>query len=186
MSGGQKQRIALARVLVQNRTLLLLDEFSSALDSESEMIVQEALDKILEEETNMTTLIVAHRLSTVKNADCIVVVCDGRVVEKGTHPQLLAQNGLYKKLALAQSSDHQVEDDSFESFPVSMPATQYKDTSSTVLKSQPQFRFREVHFSYPSRPDIEVLRGLNLAVRKGETLALVGESGGGKVSTHVR
>mmetsp|Transcript_3513 Transcript_3513/g.8954 ORF Transcript_3513/g.8954 Transcript_3513/m.8954 type:complete len:1406 (+) Transcript_3513:103-4320(+) len=182
MSGGQKQRIALARVLVKKRKLLLLDEFSSALDSESEMIVQEALDRILKEESNMATLIVAHRLSTVRNADCIVVVCDGVIVETGTHEQLFAKKGLYHKLALAQSTDHQDQDEASSFFADSNPVAHGDITSSASCKSHPQFRFRDVHFSYPTRPEIEVLRGLNLAVKKGETLALVGESGGGKSS----
>lgn len=182
LSGGQKQRIALARVLVKKRKLLLLDEFSSALDSESEMIVQEALDRILREEHSMTTLIVAHRLSTIQNADCIVVVCDGRIVETGRHEQLLARKGLYHKLVQAQSTDHQIQERSFESSEDSIHTAPEDVTSSASVQS-PQFQFRNVYFSYPTRPDSEVLRGLNLTVRKGETLALVGGSGGGKVSS---
>jgi len=180
LSGGQRQRIALARVLVKKRKLLLLDEFSSALDSESEMVVQGALDGILKKESTMTTVIVAHRLSTIQNADLIVVVSAGKIVESGKHEQLLARKGLYHKLAQTQSTNHQIQER-----PMSKPVEDRNQTENDIITSvsldTPRFRFHDVHFSYPSRPDSEVLRGLNLEVRKGETLALVGESGGGKV-----
>jgi ATP-binding cassette, subfamily B (MDR/TAP), member 1 len=80
LSGGQKQRIAIARAIVKNPKILLLDEATSALDVESERVVQEALDRIVVERT---TLVVAHRLSTVRNADCISVVCQGKIEEQG-------------------------------------------------------------------------------------------------------
>ncbi|KAL7553366.1 hypothetical protein ACHAWF_016638 [Thalassiosira exigua] len=178
MSGGQRQRIALARVLVKKPCLLLLDEFSSSLDSESEMVVQEALDKILHERTDMTTLIVAHRLSTVRNADCILVVCDGTVVESGRHGELLAHKGLYHNLVQAQSTDHEAPATPPEFSSESSSDHQMQETQTDFLS--PHIQFRNVHFHYPTRPDSKVLRGLNLAVRKGETLAVVGESGGGK------
>jgi ATP-binding cassette, subfamily B, bacterial MsbA len=99
LSGGQRQRIAIARALIKDAPLLFLDEATSALDSASEKVVQEALDRLM---ADRTTLVVAHRLSTVVNADCICVISAGRVVESGNHATLLARGGTYADLFLTQ------------------------------------------------------------------------------------
>lgn len=99
LSGGQRQRIAIARALIKNSPILFLDEATSALDSASEQVVQQALDRLM---ANRTTLVVAHRLSTVVNADCICVISAGRVVESGSHAELLARGGSYADLFLTQ------------------------------------------------------------------------------------
>lgn len=103
LSGGQRQRICIARAVLRNPPIMLLDEATSALDTESEKLVQEALAKLME---NRTTLVIAHRLSTIQNADKIVVLDAGTIVEEGTHQQLLANGGLYKRLIdMQQFSD---------------------------------------------------------------------------------
>jgi subfamily B ATP-binding cassette protein MsbA len=95
LSGGQRQRLAIARALLKDAPILILDEATSSLDSESERLVQDALEKLM---TTRTTLVVAHRLSTIRNADRIVVLVDGAVAEEGTHGELLAHNGPYSRL----------------------------------------------------------------------------------------
>ena len=95
LSGGQKQRIAIARTVLHNPSVLILDEATSALDTISEAVVQHALDKLM---AGRTTIIIAHRLSTVRNADLIVVLKDGEIAQTGQHEQLLCQDGPYRSL----------------------------------------------------------------------------------------
>jgi len=102
LSGGQRQRIAIARALLRDAPLLLLDEATSALDAESERLVQDALDRLME---HRTTIVIAHRLATVRAADRIVVMDDGRIVEEGTHSTLTRREGLYARLARLQFED---------------------------------------------------------------------------------
>ena len=99
LSGGQKQRLSIARALVKDAEIVILDEATAALDNESGKIIQHALDNLM---THKTTIVIAHRLSTVHNADQIVVLNDGQIVERGTHDELLAQGGTYKTLYDAQ------------------------------------------------------------------------------------
>jgi ATP-binding cassette subfamily B protein len=99
LSGGQRQRIAIARAMLKNPPILLLDEATSALDAESERMVQAALEAAMR---NRTTLVIAHRLATVQKADRIIVLDAGHIVEQGSHTELLAQGGLYAKLAAMQ------------------------------------------------------------------------------------
>ncbi|MGC6401017.1 ABC transporter transmembrane domain-containing protein [Sphingomonas sp. FW199] len=102
LSGGQRQRIAIARALLRDSPILLLDEATSALDAESERLVQDALDRLVR---GRTTLVIAHRLATVRSADRIIVMDGGRIVETGTHGELIGQNGLYARLASLQFNE---------------------------------------------------------------------------------
>ena len=101
-SGGQKQRLSIARAVLKNPPIMILDEATSALDTESEKLVQEALENMMK---NRTSIVIAHRLSTIQNADIIVVMQRGEIVEQGTHQELLAKNGMYKRLVEMQSFD---------------------------------------------------------------------------------
>jgi subfamily B ATP-binding cassette protein MsbA len=102
LSGGQRQRIAIARALYKNAPILVLDEATSALDTESERFVQDAMRRLMQ---NRTTLVIAHRLSTVEHASRIVVLAHGRVAETGTHAELLARNGIYANLYRIQFNE---------------------------------------------------------------------------------
>jgi subfamily B ATP-binding cassette protein MsbA len=102
LSGGQRQRIAIARVFLKDPAVVILDEATSSLDSESERLVEQAMEELLR---GRSTLIIAHRLSTVRRADRVVVIDAGRVIEEGSHTQLLADNGLYARLYRVQFPD---------------------------------------------------------------------------------
>ncbi|MDD7725838.1 MAG: ATP-binding cassette domain-containing protein, partial [Bacteroidales bacterium] len=101
LSGGQRQRISIARAILRNPDILILDEATSALDTESEKLVQEALDQLLKDRTS---IVVAHRLSTIRHADTILVFSEGKIVERGNHDELMALNGYYRKLNDLQNS----------------------------------------------------------------------------------
>jgi ATP-binding cassette, subfamily B, bacterial len=100
LSGGQKQRVSIARIFLKNPPILILDEATSALDTETEQAVQKALERL---SINRTTLVIAHRLATIKHADRIIVVQNGEIIEQGAHDNLLHQDGAYKNLILAQT-----------------------------------------------------------------------------------
>ena len=101
LSGGQRQRLSIARAVMKDPAILILDEATSALDSESEQLVQEALANLMK---NRTALVIAHRLSTIQHADLILVIQEGRIIERGTHDELLARGGVYKKLSTMQNT----------------------------------------------------------------------------------
>ena len=100
LSGGQKQRLSIARAVLKNPPIMILDEATSALDTESERLVQDALEKMME---NRTSIVIAHRLSTIQKADVIVVLQKGKIVEQGTHTELIANDNIYKKLVEMQT-----------------------------------------------------------------------------------
>jgi ABC-type multidrug transport system ATPase subunit len=179
----------LARVLVGNPKLLILDEATSALDNESELVVQDALDNILQQK-KITTIIVAHRLSTIRNCDIINVLVDGVIVESGTHAALIDKHGYYRKLVEKQDGTKHVSE--INSAPSSRcgsevnlqqlqngwPKILVKETASI-----PHIAFNNVTFAYPTRPKKIIFDGFNLDIERGSTVALVGPSGGGKSTT---
>ena len=99
LSGGERQRIAIARALIHNPRILILDEATAALDTETEKLIQDAIDRVI---TGRTTIVIAHRLSTLRNADKILVLDHGKMAEFGTHKELLDLHGIYYKLVMSQ------------------------------------------------------------------------------------
>ena len=114
LSGGQRQRLAIARAILKNAPILILDEATSALDTESERYIQNALDHATR---NRTTLVIAHRLSTIERADVIVVMDQGRIVEQGSHADLLALNGHYARLHAMQFENATKEETANQKYP---------------------------------------------------------------------
>lgn len=114
LSVGQRQRITIARAILRNPHILMLDEATSALDNESEVLVQEALNRLMQ---HCTTLVIAHRLTTIEHADRIIVMEKGCIVEQGTHAELIAHNGLYTRLYTRQFSEELEENDEVSQTP---------------------------------------------------------------------
>jgi len=184
LSGGQKQRIAIARVLIADPKILLLDEATSALDSQSELVVQEALEKIMSTKKR-TTVIIAHRLSTIRNADVIAVVMGGTIVETGTHDNLIKSESYYKKLVDAQGQTAMKKISSVVPEPTAVGQSESEMGVEKVpdqidMDADPMIVFRNVTFAYPTRPTKKILDKFKLKVYKGETIGLCGISGGGK------
>lgn len=136
LSGGQKQRIAIARALIRDPKILLLDEATSSLDTQSESIVQQAINKAAIVE-GRTTIVIAHRLSTIKDADDIVVLSEGKIVEQGTHAQLLALGGTYKTLVEAQ----RISESNIEELDQSIDEINEKEKEATWLKQHEPNRY---------------------------------------------
>lgn len=182
LSGGQKQRIAIARVLIARPKVFILDEATSALDAESELAVQEAIDSLIRKEKR-TAIVIAHRLATIRNADKIAVIRKGTVVEAGSHTDLMACSTSYYRELINKNESEQ----SFIRCQRSLAGRQsfidmdQKDGGTRCsMYSTHHVKFRNLTFSYPTLPKTLVMKGFNLSIRKGETLALVGPSGGGK------
>ncbi|XWS14444.1 hypothetical protein CRYUN_Cryun35bG0009900 [Craigia yunnanensis] len=167
LSGGQKQSIAIARAVLRNPKILLLDEATSALDAESELIVQQALDKIV---SNRSTIVVAHRLSTIRDVDTIIVLNNGQVVESGSHIDLMSKNGEYATLVSVQVSDNIANSssighsDAFGSSSFRQPPNSQnpgQDSRSITTKELPQSDQNSSQQNFAPTPSIWELLKLN-------------------------
>lgn len=172
LSGGQKQRIAIARSIISQPAVLLLDEATSALDPHAEGIVQSALDKAAKERT---TIVIAHKLATIKNADNIVVMSKGRIVEQGTHDSLLARGGAYARLVKVQDlgkavdqEEEEAEDESAQSHSLVMEKTVTKFPSHDVRRLEEQ----KERDNYDLHKPISMLRVVYRLVVEQKTLAV--------------
>lgn len=147
----------------------------SALDSESEVIVQEALDVLMKEQ-NQTIVVIAHRLSTIKNADMIAVIQGGKVVETGRHAELIEKQGAYNGLIEAQMGGEKQKAIDQEPIANSDNKGDLSCDEGAIEGDEKEhlMAFKDLHFQYPSRPDQKIFAGLDLHVKEGETLALVG------------
>jgi len=172
-----------ARILVGKPKILLLDEATSALDAESELVVQEALDNIMQQK-KITTVIIAHRLSTIRSCDIINVLVYGNLLESGTHDELMAKDGYYRKLVEKQDGTH---DNSGSNSALSSRNNSTADlqgleseaakATTSSLDEVPHLSFKNVRFAYPTRPKKIIFDGFNLDIAQGSTVALVGPSG---------
>ncbi|CAF0919000.1 unnamed protein product [Rotaria sordida] len=158
LSGGQKQRVAIARALVSNPRILLLDEATSALDNTSERVVQDALDKA---KMGRTTIVIAHRLSTIRNADLIIALDKGEVIEYGTHNVLMDRKGLYYELVIAQQRKEKKEEEesSDEDNPIEL-------LDKKELMRRRTLSFGSVHSEHSDVPDLDTMNDTTVEIKK--------------------